>query len=461
VLFGHDIVASRAIPTADPYSFTSDRPWVNHEWLSESLMYGAYALSGPIGLGVLKLALVLSILGLVLVNLRTFDSAPLLHDGLVFLTLVGIAPQSGHMRPEMFSLVLFAAMLTMFTAAEHGAMRALWAVPALMIAWVNCHGGWLVGIGALGVWIAGELLASWSLRNLVRLGALGATAAVATLANPYGVGLWRFLRETVGLDRRDISEWLPVYQLGPGIALLWLIAAAVAFAAVFLSGRQPRASAVLVIAMLAVASFRVGRLIGFFALAVVILLGPAVSVAWNRRAARASVPKAPTRAEAVIVAAIAVGVLSWSAIQIDGNLKCIRIEPDWSPEPAAAQFIEGNGLHGRMLTWFDYGEYAIWHFWPAIRVSIDGRRETVYSDAVRERHLAFFFDAPRGRQYATELNADYVWVPRWLPSVRSLREEGWTMIFAGSKSVIFTRRRVAINPPPLDTQANASCFPGP
>ena len=39
VLFGRDIVNQREIPVTDPYSFTSDRPWTNHEWLAESIMY--------------------------------------------------------------------------------------------------------------------------------------------------------------------------------------------------------------------------------------------------------------------------------------------------------------------------------------------------------------------------------------------------------------------------------------
>ena len=37
--FGRDILQSWALATTDPYSFTSDKPWVNHEWLSEVLMY--------------------------------------------------------------------------------------------------------------------------------------------------------------------------------------------------------------------------------------------------------------------------------------------------------------------------------------------------------------------------------------------------------------------------------------
>jgi hypothetical protein len=37
VRFGDDIIAAGEIPEYDSYSFTSDRPWVNHEWLAEVL----------------------------------------------------------------------------------------------------------------------------------------------------------------------------------------------------------------------------------------------------------------------------------------------------------------------------------------------------------------------------------------------------------------------------------------
>jgi len=44
----------------DPYSYTSDIPWLNHEWLSEIVMYGAYNAAGAPGLIILKLSLSVS-----------------------------------------------------------------------------------------------------------------------------------------------------------------------------------------------------------------------------------------------------------------------------------------------------------------------------------------------------------------------------------------------------------------
>ena len=48
--FGLDVLAMRHLPTADPYSYTSDRPWVNYEWLSELVMGASYRAFGTWGL---------------------------------------------------------------------------------------------------------------------------------------------------------------------------------------------------------------------------------------------------------------------------------------------------------------------------------------------------------------------------------------------------------------------------
>jgi hypothetical protein len=38
VRFGLDILRSGSVPHLDPYSFTTDRTWVNHEWLAEVII---------------------------------------------------------------------------------------------------------------------------------------------------------------------------------------------------------------------------------------------------------------------------------------------------------------------------------------------------------------------------------------------------------------------------------------
>jgi len=44
---GQVIFETRAIPHADPFSFTNQgKTWVAHEWLSEILLYGIYRIGG-------------------------------------------------------------------------------------------------------------------------------------------------------------------------------------------------------------------------------------------------------------------------------------------------------------------------------------------------------------------------------------------------------------------------------
>ena len=58
VRFGLDALMSHGLPATDPYSFTQDRAWLNHEWLSEAAMAVAYESLGTLGLRLLKAAIV-------------------------------------------------------------------------------------------------------------------------------------------------------------------------------------------------------------------------------------------------------------------------------------------------------------------------------------------------------------------------------------------------------------------
>src|SRR5690242_11259996 len=55
--FGLDIIRDRRLSSIDPYSFTQDRAWINHEWLSEVQMAWAYRAGGVAGLLALKAAI--------------------------------------------------------------------------------------------------------------------------------------------------------------------------------------------------------------------------------------------------------------------------------------------------------------------------------------------------------------------------------------------------------------------
>src|SRR5687768_1447464 len=150
------------------------------------------------------------------------------------------------------------------------------------------------------------------------------------------------------------------------------------------------------------------------------------------------------------------------AAQIIGpHAKCLTIGGAWAPDEEAGRFIRHNRLKGRMLTWFDWGQYAIWHFGPDLQVSMDGRRETVYTDGTIQAHRRFYAADGTASTYLRALNPDYIWLPQRLPITGTLRAAGWKAAFDGPVSVVFARPGAG----PFEQVANAHigmrCFPGP
>src|SRR5678816_2954792 len=106
--------------------------------------------------------------------------------------------------------------------------------------------------------------------------------------------------------------------------------------------------------------------------------------------------------------------------------------------------------------------YAIWHLGPRVKVSIDGRRETVYSDLRLAEAAAIVAGTDEGLDVLNGWQAEYVWLPlgnrktlTWLAS------HGYRIELETERSFVAIRDdlpRLVI--PPLRELPVASCFPG-
>jgi hypothetical protein len=451
VRFGRDLLASGRLHAADPYSFTSDRPWINHEWLSEGLMAVAFDRGGAAGLNFLRLAIVGAVLFLVWQRSRIV--APAYRSMLVALAAIGITLRALPVRPQLLSLVCFAAVLSALTRAEDERRdRWLLAVPPVFAVWVNLHGGWIVGLATLGLWTVASLVQ----RPRERWWALPAVtiaSALATLVNPYGARMWAFIYSTVGLSRPAIGDWLPLYAMPPGFWLGWLVAAGLCVAAFRHPARVPRPS-LAVVTILGLAAIKVSRLDAFFCLAAVFLL-PSV---FPQSEAETAPPRPASRVFPILAAASAAAIAIVAVVQA----RHLDVRPDLMPEAASVDYIHQHQLSGRFLTWFDWGQFAIWHLADGnIRVSMDGRRETVYSDAVFTDHLRFYYAQTDACTYAQRIEADYAWLPIDLPAVKSLEAGGWSVAFKGPVSVILRAPGRDPLPAVVVFATAARDFPGP
>jgi len=459
VRFGQDLLASHRLVIPDTHSFTSDKPWINHEWLAEVAMASVYAALGPLGLNLLRLVCLALVAALLWRRLSAFNPPARILDALIVISMLGVQSRAEQVRPQLFSLLLFSVLLTILTDVDRtGDRRRLLLIAPLMALWANVHGGWIVGLECLIAWAGCKVLFErGTSRQRVTLIAAVICAALATAVNPYGVHLWWFLMDTVRVSRPYIEEWQPVYRLQGWAWLFWLLPLSLAVLAAIRARFRLAARYGLFVLFLAVTSLLVNRLDAFFTLAVAFLMAEPLATNWQHRTSDASAHRRiPLLRPSLVV--IFIAVLPFVA----SRAARIQIGHPPMPEREAAEFVQRAGLQGRVLVWFDWGEYVIWHFSPRLRVSIDGRRETVYSDELIASHMAFYLGDSSAIDLPTRIAADYIWVPKWIPVVAKLRDNGWVPVFEGPQSVLMARSGSGIRHLTLaSADAETRAFPGP
>jgi len=420
--FGLDALRDHSLPPVDPYSFTQDVPWINHEWLSEATMALAYRVGGTLGLALLKAALTTSTLAVAWAALGGV-ATPSRALSIVLIAWSGL-PLTGTLRPQLWSWLVCAALLALLPR-----QRARWAIPLLFMCWANLHGGWIVGLGLVVVWAC----ATRTKEALLLLG----TSALATLATPYGVHLWTFLASTVRLGRADIQEWQPLWTAP---AITWIPVAG-AWLLLLWALFKRRLSGVLLLGcvVLGIAAIRVLRLEPFFVMAVAIWLPqrtwpPSSPLVWMEAVA----------AVAVFAAALAIGA---------PQLSCLAIMGDWAPDLT----VDLSG-RGTLLVPFDWGQYAIWRWGPQLRVSIDGRRETVYSDNVIDSQGALESNDGRGLAWLDTHRPELVWYPLKATMVREhLLNVGYRVLLETASSYVLAAPASQVT---ASRRPVTMCFPG-
>ena len=402
--FGLDWLATRTLTYDDPYSFTQDLPWINHEWLSEAVLAAAYRLWGVPGLVALKLTLVVS--GLVILA-GALGPLPVLvrSAALLLATWAAVAPITLTIRPHLWSW-LFTILLA--RALMGGpSVRKLVGLPLVFAIWMNMHGGVVVGFGLLGIWTAHHLWSGGRLRWLAL--AIGVVSVMATAISPYGPRLWLFIASTVRIGR-DIQEWRPIWSAEPFTAAMpWAITALLVLIGAASSAR-PRIDRLVVMVLFGYASARTLRLVPFFAVISLIYLVPSLrslsATGWLNWKFRAPSPAAAVLALVPLVAVSAVLARNmWVAVSA-----CVPIQGEWVPDRAVAAALREASPSGRLVTSFAWGQYAIWHFGPALRVSFDGRLETLYSDATDLRQVSIERGDPEGVDFLAQLRPEYIWL---------------------------------------------------
>lgn len=390
---GQLIWAERGVPAVDTWSFTaSGEAWVNHEWLADTVMASVFDLMGQSGLLLLRdLLIVAMVVGLVLVFAERVRE-PLL----VFVGVVAAVPITGlfmNVRPHAFSYALVVWAVVVLDRARRGRLAWLWALPFIMLLWVNLHGGFLLGLGLIGVSL-GAMLIGWDgmaqrpngkeQRTIILVGL--ATVA-ATLVTPHGFQLYRYLAGELTADHSIISEWLP--SAGNDLLIWWLLLAVPL--GLWVLARQWRHISLLVFfvgsALMTYRQVRFQVVMAIFAALVIVDSLPPLIEQLRRDKGEGSrfVRALEPRVALVGVGSLAGVVVAWMLVSAVVSDTGVGVDTDVYPIAATEWLMEQDtgpnvGLPLR------FGGYTIWHQ-PDKLVSLDGRNLTIYDDEWVDRYL--------------------------------------------------------------------------
>lgn len=454
VRFGLDFLETGSLDRYDPYAYTSvGHEWINHEWMSEILLAGVYRAAGSRGLLLFKLAVGLLIVGLLYLHLRR-KGLDALRGGILLIPVVLLmTPGLVTVRPQLFTFLFLALLLLLLDLSETRHPRAIWLAPLVLAVWINFHGGVLAGLGVLGVWMGGRWISALAARGpedrparrraAWRASGAFLLGAAALLVNPYGWELPAFLLRTATVPRPDISEWVPT-PIFSGRGIVYLVLVVASLVALHWSRARRRPAPLLAWAALAILPLSAVRHLQLFAIGVPILLAPhfASAAAALPSGSRDSARSAARLRGTLIGACFAVGAIMLTSVV--PRFRCVEIDAARTiPFPVrAVAWLERSGVEGNLATYFDWGEYALWHLAPEIRVSMDGRRETVYPDTIYEEYLRFQNGLGEWDDHIEEPPADMVLFSTGRPTYNLLRlAPGWELLYEDSLAAVFAPPR--------------------
>lgn len=205
---GNYILQEHVIPNKDILSYTFvGKAWVAYEWLSDLLMAQLVQWGG---LGLLAVAVSAALAGLVLALYQRMRAGGC-HFCLAFvIAFFGLLASANHwlVRPHIFTFwgvyLFFTRLEDFYRGRRSFRSLAFWLLPYMML-WVNCHPAFLLAYAISGVYLCATAFGALSAEdNIVKkrrfkefallLGLL-AGLFLASLANPYGTGLYHYIGE--------------------------------------------------------------------------------------------------------------------------------------------------------------------------------------------------------------------------------------------------------------------------
>lgn len=446
------IVAHRQIPSTDVLSYTAaGQPWI-YPVGSGLVFYGLFLLGGY---ALLSWLTAFGCAGTVALLLRRGSALT------AALAIVAVPPIASRVtaRAEMFSVVLFAATLSLLWQQHITGDARLWLLPVAMAGWTNLHPGFVAGLGLLAAYAMLEAFdRAWD--RLRRAWPWLVAASIATLINPWGWGVYKVLsRQQAAMEAHSemILEWGPLplnwahikVELSPLAPDTFYLLLSIGLAATVLALVRRRIPEAILLAAAAYLAIRHQRLMALAAIVMVVVGGAVLA---------SSLPPIKRKSLALVAAALlicvavlrTVNLVSGQTYRSADETVSFGTGLSWWFPARAADFVARERLPAQIFSGYSEGAYLAFRLGPEYKDFIDSRAIPFGIDRIARSALLKSSppDSPQWQAEAERYGIHTIVVPlgryfavQRFPVLRQFcSSDTWRPVYLDEVSAVFLRR---------------------
>jgi len=457
---GRYIRQFKAIPLSDVFSHTmTGEPVIQHEWLTTLMFSLAEKYFGLTGIIIICALVVATAFWLLYSHIRKNSQPLILTFLIVFLTMI-ISMTHWLARPHLVTFLLLTLWMIAIGQLRSGKFKYWWSLPLIMLAWVNLHGGYIVGFitwfiygfGIIWDTFWGRISRAEDLpQNFWRYYLMGGISAfVVSLINPSGLLLWekvifhvgnRYLADFTVEFRSPNFHWT---SLWPALLFIMLFIIALGYRSKRVeSGLLFNAVAWLVMGLYS------GRNIPLFAIIaapllvsslndVVIELTPRLTLLEKIRDLDLRVQTIEKQLTGYTWPLIGICIAIIGLVlgyRFDHGQQGYAFDPEVFPIEAVDWLIE-NPQEGQMFNLFQWGGYLEYRLWPEEKVFIDSKSDFYGEQFVRQYEKVINIDEG-WEDVLDKYHVGWVILPGYLNTVQEIQEElKWEIVYQDRTAVI-------------------------
>jgi hypothetical protein len=472
---GDLILRTHAITRVDPFSATmSGQPWYAWEWLYDVLIAAIHRVLGLNGVVFYTAAIMAATFVLV------FYLAMRRGGGLaisLFLVVLSLGASAVHFlaRPHvlswLFTVLWFELLDSSVYASESTKDRRLFFFPALMLLWVNLHGGFVFGFALLAVYIIGGGIQYFTCpeqreeigMRLKRLGLISMLSLLASFVNPYGYNLhlhiYRYLSDRFLMNQVIEFRSPDFHGVAQQCFALILLVTIAALASARRKHQLPRLLAILLAAYsglyssrnLPVSSILLTLLVAPLLTETVAKAGKNAQIAQWLRNLFSRLQSFSVRMESLelrfrghlwLVLVFALGL--WACIH-GGRLASVQLLNAYFDDKhfpvEAAEVIAQRDIREPIFCPDLWGGYLIYRLYPQTKVLVDDRHD-LYGDQFFKDYLKVVFVQPDWEKVLDERHVNWVLMQK-NSSLGTILEltPGWKLVHEDRTAMLFHREK--------------------